>query len=211
MLLKAGADLEVGNAGCSTPLMEAAQEGHLELVRRLLNQGANVNAITATGDTALHHAAENGHAKVCRELLGWGASAGQTVIIEGCKTPLMKAARAGHLEVVQLLIEWGFPIDQSTSQNDATALSLACNGGHVQVSFASRRVFVCTRSYRQEFVGVSITDVLLRHVNMATVFKNPEAIFPLVHHKFSSQPVMIHPFLQPPIWHFCDILFGRRV
>ena len=35
-LIKAGAQLELG---CSTPLMEAAQEGHLELVKYLLQAG----------------------------------------------------------------------------------------------------------------------------------------------------------------------------
>ena len=35
-LIKAGADIELG---CSTPLMEAAQEGHLELVKYLLAAG----------------------------------------------------------------------------------------------------------------------------------------------------------------------------
>ena len=35
-LIKAGADIELG---CSTPLMEAAQEGHLELVKYLLTAG----------------------------------------------------------------------------------------------------------------------------------------------------------------------------
>ncbi|KAH8034072.1 hypothetical protein HPB51_019427 [Rhipicephalus microplus] len=35
-LLKAGAQLELG---ASTPLMEAAQEGHLELLRYLINAG----------------------------------------------------------------------------------------------------------------------------------------------------------------------------
>ena len=35
-LVKAGADLELG---CSTPLMEAAQEGHLDLVKFLLKCG----------------------------------------------------------------------------------------------------------------------------------------------------------------------------
>ncbi|CDS37799.1 ankyrin domain repeat containing protein [Echinococcus multilocularis] len=133
MLLKAGADIEVGSNGCSTALMEAAQEGHLELVRRLLHQGANLHAMTTSGDTALHYAAENGHLKVCKELINWGAGPNQPVVIEGAKTPLMKAARAGHLDVVQLLVECGFPVNQTTTQNDATALSLACNGGHAQV------------------------------------------------------------------------------
>lgn len=35
-LIKAGANIELG---CSTPLMEAAQEGHLDLVRYLLKAG----------------------------------------------------------------------------------------------------------------------------------------------------------------------------
>lgn len=35
-LIKAGADIELG---CSTPLMESAQEGHLELVQYLLKAG----------------------------------------------------------------------------------------------------------------------------------------------------------------------------
>ncbi|VDN97700.1 unnamed protein product [Rodentolepis nana] len=133
MLLNAGADMEVGGNGCSTALMEAAQEGHVELVRRLLQQGANVLAMTTSGDTALHYAAENGHFKVCQELIKWGADPDHIVLTNDPKTPLMKAARSGHLDVVQLLVECGFPIDQTTSKNDATALSLACNGGHVQV------------------------------------------------------------------------------
>uniref|UniRef100_A0A670XYA2 Ankyrin repeat and KH domain containing 1 n=1 Tax=Pseudonaja textilis TaxID=8673 RepID=A0A670XYA2_PSETE len=69
-LIKAGADIELG---CSTPLMEAAQEGHLELVKYLLAAGANVHATTATGDTALTYACENGHTDVADVLLQAGA------------------------------------------------------------------------------------------------------------------------------------------
>ena len=35
-LIKAGANIEIG---CSTPLMEASQEGHLELVKYLIQVG----------------------------------------------------------------------------------------------------------------------------------------------------------------------------
>lgn len=44
-LIKAGADLELG---CSTPLMEAAQEGHLELVRYLLKANTNTAGKSAS-------------------------------------------------------------------------------------------------------------------------------------------------------------------
>lgn len=69
-LIKAGADIELG---ASTPLMEAAQEGHLELVKYLLENNANVHAQTQTGDTALTYACENGHTDVAELLLQYGA------------------------------------------------------------------------------------------------------------------------------------------
>lgn len=59
--------------GASTPLMEAAQEGHLELVRYLLESNADVHAQTQTGDTALTYACENGHTDVADLLLEFGA------------------------------------------------------------------------------------------------------------------------------------------
>lgn len=39
-LIEVGADIELG---CSTPLMEAAQEGHVELVKFLLSKGRCLN------------------------------------------------------------------------------------------------------------------------------------------------------------------------
>lgn len=69
-LIKAGADIELG---ASTPLMEAAQEGHLDLVKYLLENNANVHATTQTGDTALTYACENGHTDVADLLLQYGA------------------------------------------------------------------------------------------------------------------------------------------
>ena len=53
--------------------MEAAQEGHLELVKYLIKSQANVNAQTGTGDTALTYACENGHTDVADVLLQHGA------------------------------------------------------------------------------------------------------------------------------------------
>lgn len=135
-LIEVGADIELG---CSTPLMEAAQEGHVDLVKFLLSKGANVHAQTATGDTALTYACENGHTDVADVLLSHGADLEhQTLALqehesEGGRTPLMKAARAGHLCTVQYLISKGADVNRATTNNDHTVLSLACAGGHLKV------------------------------------------------------------------------------
>ncbi|XP_034251058.1 ankyrin repeat domain-containing protein 17 isoform X2 [Thrips palmi] len=127
-LLKAGADLELGS---STPLMEAAQEGHLELVKYLLDQNANVTAQTQTGDTALTYACENGHTDVADLLLQYGSDLEHES--EGGRTPLMKACRAGHQCTVKFLIQKGADVNRQSTNNDHTPLSLASAGGHLAV------------------------------------------------------------------------------
>ena len=65
-----GADIELG---ASTPLMEAAQEGHVNIVKFLMDKGALINAETNTGDTALTYACANGHTHIADILLQCGA------------------------------------------------------------------------------------------------------------------------------------------
>lgn len=127
-LINGGANLELG---ASTPLMEAAQEGHTDLVRFLLQNKANVHAETQTGDTALIHACENGHTDAAGVLLSYGAELEHES--EGGRTPLMKACRAGHLCTVKFLIQKGANVNKQTTSNDHTPLSLACAGGHQSV------------------------------------------------------------------------------
>uniref|UniRef100_H2YLD4 Uncharacterized protein n=1 Tax=Ciona savignyi TaxID=51511 RepID=H2YLD4_CIOSA len=128
LLVKAGADIEIG---CSTPLMEAAQEGQLELVKFLIQQDSNVHATTSSGDTALSYACEHGHTDVADQLLAAGANLEHET--EGGRTPLMKAARAGHLCTVQFLISRGADVNRTTRNNEHSVLSLACVCGHLSV------------------------------------------------------------------------------
>uniref|UniRef100_A0A0A9WC50 Ankyrin repeat and KH domain-containing protein 1 n=1 Tax=Lygus hesperus TaxID=30085 RepID=A0A0A9WC50_LYGHE len=127
-LIKNGAEIELG---ASTPLMEAAQEGHLDLVRYLLEANADVNAQTQTGDTALTYACENGHTEVAKLLLQYGADLEHES--EGGRTPLMKACRAGHLCTVKFLLSQNANVNKQTTNNDHTPLSLAAAGGHIAV------------------------------------------------------------------------------
>ncbi|XP_026684825.1 ankyrin repeat and KH domain-containing protein 1 [Diaphorina citri] len=148
-LLKNGANIELG---ASTPLMEAAQEGHLELVRYLLDSGAQVHAKTQTGDTALTYACENGHTDVADLLLSYGANlvSNKQINISSVlskdnltdnSTMLIEAAKGGHANVVQLLLD--FPrsvvprfihLVHAKTQTGDTALTYACENGHTDVA-----------------------------------------------------------------------------
>lgn len=53
----------------NTPLLIAAMYGHLEIVKRLLQNGANITEKNAHGATILHCAAVNGHLEILQWLL----------------------------------------------------------------------------------------------------------------------------------------------
>jgi ankyrin repeat protein len=89
-----------------TPLMLAAQYGHLETVTQLLRAGARVNLHEKGYYTALMLAAGNGHTEVVRALAAAGASIDEVEITRGW-TALIWAAKRGHLDTARLLLELG--------------------------------------------------------------------------------------------------------
>jgi len=56
-----------------TPLHNAVGEGHIEIVKLLINKGANVSAITTEGRTPLHMACYNGNKEIIECLINEGA------------------------------------------------------------------------------------------------------------------------------------------
>ena len=51
-----------------TPLLAAAEHGHINTINLLLEKGANYLAFDSKGRSALHEAAQNGH-ELCTTLL----------------------------------------------------------------------------------------------------------------------------------------------
>ena len=111
-------------------LVVAAKNGHLEVVRLLLEAGANKDAANRFGDTALMIAIKNGSRKVVQLLTDAGADKDAAKGLGAAA--LMIAAESGHLEVVRLLLEAGADKDAAT-QDRQTALMFAAENNRLKV------------------------------------------------------------------------------
>ena len=157
LLLKAGVDpntmqKEVVNSynasigrpfGKNTPLIKAAQGGHGETVKVLIDAGADINHRGVLAKTALLWATERGHFRTAELLLEEGADP-NLPSAEGL-TPLMIAARNGYRHLAQVLVERGADVNAiEKTENIAgtqltfgatgmTALMYAARGGHREI------------------------------------------------------------------------------
>lgn len=96
-------DFDKANPAGETPLMMAALQGQLDMVKLMVDEmEAEINK---TGWTPLHYAAANGHNDVVKYLVDHAAYIDAES--PNGTTPLMMAARAGHIETVKLLLDEG--------------------------------------------------------------------------------------------------------
>jgi ankyrin repeat protein len=121
VLLEKGASVNTAPSDAGTPLLVAAKNGHIEVVRLLLEKGAAVNeARTTDGLTSLITAADRGHLEVVQLLLEKGAAVNQARSYDGT-TALIVATEHGSMPIVRLLLLKGAAVNQS--KNDGrTAL-----------------------------------------------------------------------------------------
>ena len=52
---------------------QAAEKGHVDVAKELIQNGADVNAVNSNKETALHFAAHKGHVEVAKVLIQNGA------------------------------------------------------------------------------------------------------------------------------------------
>ena len=109
-----------------TPLHAAADFGHFEISRLLLQYKADNNAQNRDGRTPLHLASERGHVNVAGLLLEHGADVNA---YNNRNTPLLRAVGCGRFEVARLLVEHGANIDAENDE-DRTAFQLASAYGY---------------------------------------------------------------------------------
>ena len=113
-------------------LFSAAERGHTETIKSLLDEAVDVNAKDHNGSTALHHAALNGHTETVKLLLDEGADIN---VKNNYGTHVIHyAAHNGHTEIVKLLLDEGVDINVKNTEYKATddpcARSSYGNYGH---------------------------------------------------------------------------------
>ena len=116
-------------ARSTSVVADAAREGDLATVKKLLKEGGDVNAALGDGTTALHHAAIRGDADMVSVLLYAGANVRATTRLGGY-TPLHLASQRGHEQVIELLVKAGANPNQPTATG-TTPLMFASASGHV--------------------------------------------------------------------------------
>jgi ankyrin repeat protein len=114
----------------STALMMAANWGHPEVARLLLDNGADVNARNHFGTTALAAAVLKGYLEVTKILLDKEADPNE----QDCwGLPILsRAVLRGYPEAVKVLLENGAEVN-AKDKNGSTALMMVSSQGHRQV------------------------------------------------------------------------------
>jgi uncharacterized protein len=112
-------DVDISNKFGETPLMIAAIEGNLPLVKTLVQtKKAQVDHI---GWTPLHYASSRGHLEVAQFLLANGAIVDS--MSPGNTTPLMMAVQSGNEQLIKLLLDKGADL-QIRNTNGLTAIDI---------------------------------------------------------------------------------------
>lgn len=114
----------------TTPLAQAAQQGHLELVQFLVQNNAQVNQTRTDGTSPLFLTAENGHSPVAEFLLKNNANPNQSDL--KFTTPLHQASDEHHA-TVNLLLKFKANPNQPDAIG-ATSLMFACQAGQFSIA-----------------------------------------------------------------------------
>lgn len=116
-----------------TPLICAASNGHIDVLKLLISAGADLDLkdkVDDGGITALIEATRFNRIEAVRELIEAGANINAKDI--GEETALYIASRDGHVEIVSALLAAGANVNAKYSEG-WTALHNAARGGHNNV------------------------------------------------------------------------------
>ncbi|XP_054425900.1 kinase D-interacting substrate of 220 kDa isoform X3 [Pteronotus mesoamericanus] len=130
-LLEKCKDVDERNECGQTPLMVAAEQGSLEIVKELIKNGANCNLEDLDNWTALISASKEGHVHVVEELLRCGANLEHRDM--GGWTALMWACYKGRTGVAELLLSQGANPSVTGLQYSVYPIIWAAGRGHADI------------------------------------------------------------------------------
>lgn len=115
-----------------TPLNSASDNGHVDVVKLLLEKGADLTVANNSGWTPLHAASLNGHIEVIKLLLDTSKVEASSKDNAG-RTPLLYAAKNGNEAAIKLLLATNRVDVDSVDYYNSTPLSIAARIGHRDV------------------------------------------------------------------------------
>jgi len=151
-----------------TLLIEAAANGHLDVVKLLIENGADVNLKGEAWYGPLHAAASKGYIEVVKILLENGAD----VNIFQQNKPLHNVAMNGHIEVAEILLAHGADINAKGTDEAAPLHTAVSNNQLAMVKWLlskganvnSRASYNCTALHSAaRHNNVEIGKILLEH------------------------------------------------
>ena len=113
----------------STPIIEAAGQNHVEIIKYLKRNGADIEVKNLAGLNALHTAAENGHVKSLEVLVKLGANIDKRT--DNTSTALFLASYRNYADAVKWLLDHEADIDAATDWG-FTALLVAARNDNVE-------------------------------------------------------------------------------
>ena len=129
-LLNQCGDPDVGELSTSwKPIMWAANNEHLEVVKELLSCNASVDILNSAGSTALMFASKSGNQPLVEVLLDAGAN--PNITNKFGSSALLFAAQNGKSDVVAVLLDHGANVDWLDGDGNS-ALVWAVRGNHTE-------------------------------------------------------------------------------
>ncbi|MES1923143.1 hypothetical protein MHBO_004688, partial [Bonamia ostreae] len=102
----------------------AAEGGHVEILKYLVEKGIEPQQLTHTKRTVLHIATSNGQHDFCKYILQTYSDILHLVDIHGWNA-LHFAAAQGHVEIFDTLVEFNLDVKAKSTKGD-TVLHIAC-------------------------------------------------------------------------------------